>query len=109
MTNDMIIFTQSQKLAKEGKIKYTGRVFRMMLADGQEIEAKETEQIHTFAHWKENGYKVKKGSKAVSSFPIWKHVSGKKTLEDDTEVDTSKMFMKVAAFFSESQVERMVK
>ena len=67
MTNKQIIFTEEQNLAEQGKIKYTGRtvVFRGM--DGEPVEFKETEQIHTFAAWKELGYVVKKGRKRLQS------------------------------------------
>lgn len=113
MTNAMIIFLESQKLAEEGKIKYTGRVFKGVNALGEECEIKETEAIHTFAVWKSLGYSVKRGQHAVASFPIWKHVAKKDTvqLEDgsEKEVDKSKMFMKVAAFFTADQVEEIKK
>lgn len=112
MTNEMIIFMESQKLAEAGKINYTGRTFKAVNMAGEVIEYKETETIHTFQAWKAQGFSVKKGSKAVAQFPIWKHTSKKETLpmEDGTseEVETSKMFMKVASFFSASQVEKMM-
>ena len=104
MTNKQIIFAEEQNLAEQGKIKYTGRtvVFRGM--DGEPVEFKETEQIHTFAAWKELGYVVKKGQKAVAKFPIWKYVSKK---NEETNEEDSKMFLKVATFFSSSQVEEI--
>lgn len=104
MTNKQIIFTEEQNLAEQGKIKYTGRVAVMQDMDGEPVEFKETEQIHTFAAWKELGYVVKKGQKAVAKFPIWKYVSKK---NEETNKEDSKMFMKVAAFFSSSQVEKI--
>ena len=65
--------------------------------------------------WKQLGFQVKKGSKAVTQINIWKHVSRKEEIEvkytDGTtgteEVDNSKMFMKLSSFFSLSQVERI--
>lgn len=114
MTNAMIIFIESQKLAEEGKIGYTGRVFKGLNVFGQEVEYKETEAIHTFAAWKSMGFKVKKGSKAVASFPIWKYINTSAEAKDcdvelDQQVDTGKIFMKKAAFFTRSQVEEMEK
>ena len=113
MTNAMIIFVESQKLAEAGKIKYTGRTFKGTNVLGEEVEIKETEAIHTFATWKSMGYKVKKGQHAVASFPIWKHVAKKDTIEledgSEKDVDKSKMFMKVAAFFTAEQVEEIKK
>lgn len=111
MTNEKIIFIESQKLAEAGKINYTGRTFKAVNMAGEEVEYKETEAIHTFQAWKEQGFSVKKGSKAVAQFPIWKYTSKKEMLpmKDGTEeeVETSNMFMKVAAFFSASQVEEI--
>ena len=101
MTNKQIIFTEEQKLAKQGKIKYTGRTVIMQSIDGESVEIKETEQIHTFAAWKELGYVVQKG---VAKFPIWKYVSRK---NEETDKENSKMFMKAASFFSRSQVEKI--
>lgn len=100
MTNKQIIFNEEQKLAEQGKIKYTGRTVIMQGMDDNPVEFKETEQIHTFRAWNELGYVVRKGQKAIAKFPIWKYVSRKNE-------ENSKMFMKVAAFFSSSQVEKL--
>ena len=104
MTNKQIIFNEEQKLAEQGKIKYTGRMVIIQGMDESPVEFKETEQIHTFAAWKELGYVVCKGQKAVAKFPIWKYVSRK---NEETDEENSKMFMKLAAFFSSSQVEKL--
>ena len=104
MTNKEIIFKEEQRLAEQGKIKYTGGSVILQGMDGEPIEFKETEQIHTFAVWKELGYVVKKGQKAIAKFPIWKYVSCK---NEETKETDNKMFLKVAAFFSSSQVENI--
>lgn len=104
MTNAQIIFAEEQRLAEEGKIKYTGTVFEGVDSAGEKIQVKETEPIHTFSAWKEMGFSVQKGQKAVTKIKIWKHV-GKTNKE--TGEDESKMFMKTSAFFSRSQVERI--
>lgn len=110
MTNADIIFAESQRLAKAGAIKYTGREFKAVDAAGKEIIVKETEPIHTYQIWKSLGYQVQKGEKAVAKITIWKHTGPKvETLPmaDGSEnhyVDKGKMFMKTAAFFSQSQV-----
>ena len=113
MTNAMIIFIESQKLAEEGKINYTGRVYKALNMQGEEVFVKETEELHTYASWKSLGYVVKKGQKAVASFPIWKYSSKKETvvLDDgsEEETDKSKMFMKVASFFTKNQAEEIKK
>ncbi len=103
MTNEMIIFGESQRLAKAGKIAYTGRVYEMLDAGGNAITIKETEPIHTYTVWKEMGFQVKKGQKAVAKFAIWKHTA--KVNEETGEQEDLKMFMKTAAFFSRAQVE----
>ena len=64
------------------------------------------EEIHTFQHWKSLGYSVRKGEKAVATFPIWKYATKKKSDED--EEPSGKMFLKNSAFFASSQVEAMV-
>ena len=114
MTNEQIIFGQAQQLAEQGKIVYTGREFVATLDDGSEVTIKETEDIHTFAGWKERGFKVKKGEHAVAKFTIWKHSNAKlETLpmQDGSEaeyIDKGRMFMKLSAFFAAHQVEPML-
>lgn len=102
MTNADIIFQQSQQLAKDGIIQYTGREFTFEDADGNQTVIKETEAIHTYNAWKELGFQVKKGSKAVAQFTIWKY-KGKK--DEETGEESGRMFMKKASFFTERQVE----
>ena len=102
MTNAQIIFEESQRLAKQGIIQYTGKEFTYEDADGNQQVIKETEPIHTYNAWKEMGFQVKKGQKAVAQFTIWKY-SGKKNEETDEE--EGRMFMKRASFFSARQVE----
>ncbi|MBQ2176803.1 MAG: hypothetical protein II453_17735 [Alphaproteobacteria bacterium] len=104
MTNAQIILEESIRLMKEGKIKGTGEKFTVKYDDGTTKEFEVPEQIHTFATWKELGYVVKRGQKAIAKFAIWKYVSKKK---ENTDKEDSKMFMKVAAFFSKSQVEKI--
>lgn len=102
MTNAMIIFNAAQQLAQQGIIEYTGREFAAVDADGKEIIIRETEPIHTYATWKELGYQVKKGEKAIAQFVIWKYKANKKNEEADEE---GRMFMKKASFFRAAQVE----
>lgn len=111
MTNAAIIQDAAFQLMKEGKIGTTGRMFKCTVqdADGNESEmlCPEPEMIHTFQHWKSLGFKVKKGEHAVARIEIWKHASKTETDENGEEIDKSRMFRKVACFFSMSQVERM--
>lgn len=64
------------------------------------------DDLYTYAEWLKRGFRVKKGEKAVASFPIWKHVN-KKNIETGEEY--SKIVMKTAYFFTRKQVEREVK
>ena len=64
----------------------------------------ESEQLHTFQHWKEYGYSVRKGEHAKVTTKLWKCTSRKK---DDEEVQTDRWFMTKAFLFSSSQVERL--
>ena len=113
MTNADIIFTESQKLAEDGKIAYTGRSITARRSDGSEVEIKETEPIHTFAEWKKGGYMVKKGQHAVAKFAIWMFTDrpsqrtqeARQEANQDAEAPDPHYYMKVAAFFSASQVK----
>lgn len=107
MTNREIVHEESQKLLKEGKIKPTGKVYHWTDEEGMEHTYVESEAIHTFAAWKQLGYVVRKGEKAVAKFPIWKYTTKKVEKDDGTEEDRSSMFMKMSAFFSASQVEKL--
>lgn len=119
MTNSEIIFQERTKLLKAGLIKGTGRFITMVVinaeGDEEEKQFEIPEELHTYASWKKLGYKVKNGEHAIAKFPIWKYTT-KKVLDDNkqvvldeagNEMETSNMFMKVSAFFSESQVERL--
>lgn len=64
----------------------------------------ESEKIHTFAKWRELGYSVKRGEKCIVKLTIWKHTS---RTNKETQEEESRMFMKTAAFFSTSQVEKI--
>lgn len=113
MTNATIILNEACNLFEQGLLKGTGKYIKMIYLDenGNEIE-KEVElpeDIHTFAGWKALGYSVKKGEKAVSKFPIWKYVKAKAFEAEDANADgeaSGHCIMKVAAFFSASQVQR---
>jgi antirestriction protein ArdC len=63
-----------------------------------------TEEIHTFQKWKSLGYSVKRGEKAITKLTIWKHTS---KVNAETQEEETAMFMKTAAFFSTSQVEKI--
>ena len=106
MTNAMIIFTESQRLAEQGIINYTGRELVIEDAEGNKQTIKETEPIHTYNAWKELGYQVRKGEKACAQFVIWKYKAGKHNDELDID-EKGKMFMKKASFFTTSQVDLM--
>lgn len=93
MTNAEIIYRESIELVKQGVLKAI---------------AGQPEPIHTFAKWKSMGYSVKKGEKAIAKITIWKYTSRTKTDDDGNEIDDSKCFLKVSAFFKTSQVEKMV-
>ena len=104
MTNADIIFIESQKLAEKGIIQYTGRHIVCVDANGNKRTVKETEPIHTYSVWKELGFQVQKGQKAVAQITIWKYKAGKHNEETDTD-ETSRMFLKRASFFTRKQVE----
>lgn len=117
MTNEAIIFGERIKLAEAGVIGYTGNEIAVVNAAGEQFVIAEPEELHTFAVWKKMGFVVKKGEKAIAQFPIWNY-SQKKVLDEDkkpvldedgNEMVKSSMYMKVAAFFTASQVEKFTK
>lgn len=71
--------------------------------DGNKQQVEIPEEIHTYAEWKQMGYQVQKGQKAITQVVIWKHT----THENEDGEDESKMFMKKASFFKQSQVEKI--
>jgi antirestriction protein ArdC len=97
MTNAEIIYRTSIDLVKAGKLN-------MVTVNGEEMP----EPIHTFQAWKSMGYSVKKGEKSDIKITIWKHAS-KMAENEETHEETEKssMFMKTAAFFKFSQVEKI--
>jgi predicted transcriptional regulator len=128
MNNAQIIFSAAQELAENGVIKYTGRILKAVTPEGEEIEIKETEQLHTYKEWQRLGYQVKKGQKAIAKITIWNWTSkkarltkeeadhinatvinadGSKAQEGDEVQTKGHYYMKEAAFFSESQVEQI--
>ena len=107
MTNSEIIFRESCELLRAGKIKPTGRTVTVETTNGEKMTFQEPEQIHTFAAWKQIGFSVKKGEKAVAAFPIWKYRAGKTEIDANGDEQTGKahMFLKVSHFFTQEQVE----
>lgn len=111
MTNKLIIFYESLKLAEEGKIKFTGRTIKVELPEGIK-EFPEPEVMHTYAIWKTKGRQVKRGEKG-NPISIWKYVEKKvkddsgKVQKDENGKDmiSNDMFMKKAFFFTLEQTE----
>lgn len=111
MTNEQIIYNHQLELLKRGIIGTTGRVIVGQDTDGKEIEIQELEPIHTYAGWRECGYQVKRGQKAIAKFNIWKCTKKKKEnkeKEDEAEEEKDYMFLTKAFFFSMKQVEKII-
>lgn len=104
MTNEQIILNVRFQLMEEGKIGSTGRFFEMQGENGELKKVPEPEEIHSFLRWKEYGYGVKKGEKAVAKVEIWKYADAKKKDDEETE-EKERIFKKAAFFFASSQVE----
>ena len=81
MKNEMIVAIETQQLVEKGIIKSNA-------------------QINTYQGWKERGYQVRRGEKAISQFPIWKMVTSKKTGDEI-------MFLKKSFWFSDNQVDKI--
>lgn len=106
MTNAMIIMFQQEALAEAGILEYTGREIEVALPDESVMTFKEVEPIHTYSRWRELGFQVQKGETAIAKFKVWKHTSKK---NKETDEDESRMFMKTASFFKQSQVKEIEK
>ena len=69
--------------------------------------------LHTYATWKKLGYQVKKGEKSKHKIPVWKPSTKKVEVENEDgekeEVDNGRYFLKLSAFFTQEQVERIEK
>ena len=67
--------------------------------------------LHTYQTWKKLGYQVKKGEKSEHKIPVWKPSTKKVENEDGEkeEVDNGRYFLKLSAFFTQEQVERIEK
>lgn len=102
MTNNMIILLKSIDLMEAGILKGTG-VKAMIETNEGEKEIELPEEIHTFAMWKQMGYRVKRGSHAVAQFPIWKYT--KKKISEDEAQEKGFCFLKKASWFTREQVE----
>ncbi len=110
MTNEQIILQHSLLLMEEGIIGTTGKTFEVKDIDGNIRTIREPEPIHTFAAWRDRGYQVRQGEKAIAKFPIWRHQSARKRKNRKTgeEENTSgKMYLADAFFFSFSQVKKI--
>lgn len=61
--------------------------------------------MHTYEHWKSLGFQVRKGEHADLKLTIWKQ--GKAKEAEDGTMKPGRMFMKTAAFFGVSQVDKV--
>lgn len=110
MTNANIILNESIRLMNEGIIGTTGRTFEIVDENGETKQIAEPEALHTYQAWKQMGYQVQKGEKAIAKFKIWKCT--RKAEEIETEngeivIDKKKMFLVNASFFKASQVAKI--
>ena len=108
ITNAMIIFNAQQQLLEAGKIKPTGRMLKVETAEGTQL-IPEAEEIHTFQHWKELGFQVRRGEHAIADFSIWKYTTRAKGKTEEEAQEKGFCFMKRAFWFSASQVDPIAK
>lgn len=60
-------------------------------------------ELNTYQEWKNKGYQVQKGQKAIVKTQLWKQVT-KKNKEGQ---ETKKFYLVNASLFSEDQVEKV--
>lgn len=95
VTNAQIIFNAQCALVDAGKIGVDANGF--------------PEEIHTFQFWKDAGYRVRKGAKAVIELGIWKLATKKRKADDEDDDEKAHFFLKRSWFFSRSQVDKIAK
>lgn len=66
----MIILLESVKLMEQGIIGETGETIVYEDGKGNKKQVKMPEPIHTYQKWKELGYQVRRGEKAIAKFQI---------------------------------------
>ena len=80
-----------------------------MIIEMYKAENNLTVPLHTYTKWKQLGYQVKKGEKSEHRITIWKACTKKVHDEESAEIiETNKMIMKTACFFTIAQVEKVV-
>ena len=57
-------------------------------------------ELYTYQEWKQRGYQVQKGQKAILTTKLWKQVT--KKIEG---IETKKFYLVNASLFHESQVQ----
>lgn len=69
-----------------------------------------SEDMHTFARWKELGYKVRKGEHGIET-RLWKYSKGKSNEDanEETDIKHGRCYMAKAYLFKRSQVEEVIK
>lgn len=109
VTNAEIIIGEQLRLLEEGVLHYTGRkIHGVNMLTGEECEIDEIQPLHTYAKWKSLGYQVKKGEKAIAKFSIWKYTHKKPKDEEEVQQQgRGYCFMKMSAFFTDTQVEKI--
>lgn len=69
--------------------------------------------LHTYATWKSLGYQVKHGEKSEHSIPVWRKSTKKVEIENNNgdieQVENGRYYIKLSAFFTQNQVERIEK
>lgn len=105
MTNEQIIMNERFHLMENGILKGTGKFIKALIVNSEgvaeERDIEIPEEIHTYAHWRELGYQVQKGQKAVAKFGVWKYTEKEK----ESGEKEKQMFIKHSAFFAPNQVE----
>lgn len=64
--------------------------------------------LHTYARWKQLGYVVKRGEKAILCAYLWKMTKNKKETEKDEDEEHRGMYLCKSYLFSNKQVEQIM-
>ena len=109
LTNAMIIFNESMRLMDEGVLKGSGKYIEVEKEDGTTEKIELPEPIHTYKHWQELGYQVKRGETSFIKFDTWYFKKGKKFVEAESGEEREgrgKCYMRLTSFFTMAQVKK---
>ena len=108
MTNAQRIFEKEIELALENKIPTLERRITVAV-NGEERVINEPTHIYSLPQWRNRGYLVREGEKAIARINLYRPVNTRPAEDaepgEDGSIPASRMELKPTYFFSADQVE----